>query len=79
MSDAITGPSGGAPLEPSAPKSVNVPLLCKEMQSSVLGLANQLRQVQEDPKLAEHTPFLQGFHETAMALNKTVEQALTMR
>lgn len=59
--------------------SLNVPLLSKQMQSQVSGLAELLQKVLDDPSLSTEGSFLQKFTENVNQLNKTVEQAALVR
>jgi hypothetical protein len=57
----------------------DVPVLAKHMKEQVSTMADQLQKLMEDPSLASHSSFLDEFAKNASKLNKTVDQASTLR
>jgi len=79
MTDPISGPSYSAPLPSHAPHTQDVPLLCKQMQSQTTTLADQLKQLQNDPSLATQESFLREVAKNGEHLNSTVEKSILVR
>jgi hypothetical protein len=72
------------PIPPSIPtqsvsKTLNIPLLSKQMQDEVLTLADHLKKISEDPTLTNQHSFLSKFANNVSNLNQTVNQALTLK
>lgn len=74
-----------APLPPQPPShpglnvTSNVPALSKQMQDQVLGLADHLQKIMDDPTLATQQSFLNAFASNASNLCQTVDQAIRVR
>lgn len=78
MVESIGSSPSNMPLQPTE-SSINVPHLSKQMQEQALFLADQLKQILDNPALTAQTAFLRDFTQNGQQLHKTVEQAIQLR
>ena len=78
MVESIGSSPSNMPLQPTE-SSLNVPHLSKLMQEQAMLLADQLKQILDNPTLTAQAAFLRDVTQNGQQLHKTVEQAIQLR